>query len=201
MIEFLEDQFRGRPLTYLNPLIWLLRLYHGLYWLAWAANSRQQEYAADRHEIAQAGKFHTAAALVHLTVTERLPWVRLSAIAEACVSTGEPMEQIFAEQRHRVQRVSPAEWQDALRRELKVKTSLFDTHPCLKERLAAIGVSPRKALQLALEQSGAPVRDLFPDWERIEKELTRRLIGVCQLSHEAKMEAAQIGLGRPIGRR
>jgi Zn-dependent protease with chaperone function len=200
IIGLLEYRFSEQPGSHLNPLVWVVRLYHLLYRLVWAIHSRHQEFAADRHEVAQVGKRAAAATLIHIMVPERLPWMRLSAIAQSAMTTNQPLDQIFAEQRRRVQTIDRSDWEDALRKELVEKTGPFDSHPCLKERLAAIGVSPRKALKLALDQTGPPARALFPDWDAIEKELTERLMLGYRLHHLEKLETAQIILGRPLTR-
>ena len=49
---------------------------------------------------------------------------------------------------------------------------------------------------MALEQTGLPADELVPDWEAIELELTSRLMLLYRAHHEAKMEVAQIFLGR-----
>ena len=49
---------------------------------------------------------------------------------------------------------------------------------------------------MALEQTGLPADELVPDWEAIELELTSRLMLLYRAHHEAKMEVAQILLGR-----
>jgi len=192
IIAVLESRFHGQAAAYLNPLLWLVRLYHFSYRLAWAAHSRAQEYAADRHTVAQVGKYAAGAALIYLTVPERLPWVRLSSIAETCAATDQPMDKIFAEQHRLAKAVTPVEWEEALRKELKERTTLFDSHPCLKERLAALGVSPRKALQAALDQAGPQALALLPQWEKLEKELTCRLMIAYREQHFAKMELWQM---------
>jgi hypothetical protein len=99
-----------------------------------------------------------------------------------------------------VQQTTPSEWEDALRRELKQPPEPFDSHPTLKARLAAIGVSPKKALRLALNQAGPPARDLFEHWETIERTLTERLLIPYREAYLAKREMAQIFLGRPLDR-
>jgi Zn-dependent protease with chaperone function len=200
IIALLEHRVQTQFATHLNPLVWILRLYHLLYQLAWAATSREQEFAADKLVVALVGKRVAAAALIHVTVTERLPWVRLTSIARSCVSTNQPMEQIFAEARQRSQTIDRADWEDALRRELARPTELFDTHPSLKARLKALGISPRKALALALDQTGARATALVPTWDRIERELTERLMTAVRVDHAAKMEMAQIFLGGPVTR-
>jgi Zn-dependent protease with chaperone function len=196
----LEYRFQLQRTALLNPLVWLLYLYHFLYRCAWAANSRQQEFLADQESVRQVGKEASAADLIYLSVTEHLPWARLSSIIEACVANNEPMSRVFAEQVQRARATTRSEWEDALHRALRQRTGLFDSHPALKERLAALGVSPRKALKAALDRSGPPAHQLIPGWERVEKELSDRLIAPYREAYLAKMEMAQIILGRPIGR-
>src|SRR5262249_31294119 len=83
VMALLEHRFRVQRGTHFNPLVWLIRLYHLLFEMVWAAQSRAQEFAADRHQVQHAGKKAAAAALLFVTVTERLPWVRLSNIAKS----------------------------------------------------------------------------------------------------------------------
>jgi Zn-dependent protease with chaperone function len=193
-----EQDFRNRPATQLNPLVWLIRLYHWLFLLAWAAESRRQEYAADRHLVEQAGKDTAAVALLHITITDRLPWARLDSIAKSHAANNEPIDQIFAEHWRRARSIGPDEWDEACRKELKCKTRLFDTHPALRERLKAMGISAKRALKLLCRPQGPPARDLFPDWPLIEKVLTSELIAAYRELYWAKREMAQIMLGRPI---
>ena len=69
---------------------------------------------------------------------------------------------------------------------------MFDSHPCLKERLKAIGVSPRKALDMAVPSAEPPARALFANWELVEKLLTEKIIAIYREVHQHKMELAQI---------
>ncbi len=197
VIGMLEQRFYRQRGTHFNPLIWLIRLYHLVFALAWAAQSRQQEFAADRHLVHEAGKESAATALLVTAVSDRLPWVRLSSIAKSHVADAEPVEQIFAEHWRRVQAIPVDEWQEACKKELKKKTGVWDTHPCLRERLKAMGISPKQAVKLIQNQSGPPARDLFPDWEQIEKILTEELILAYRVDYLAKREIAQIILGKP----
>ncbi len=199
-MALLDCEFERRPLSKLNPLVWLLCGYHLLYRLTAAAHSREQEYAADRYEVAQVSKETAAASLILLTVTERLPWARLSTIVEQYAAGGQVAGQIFAEQVRRARTTSPSEWQDALRRELNRPTGSFDSHPALKERLAAMGVSPRKALRLVLDQSGPPAHELIPAWEEVEKLLAESLIEPYREYYLLKRDMAQVMLGRPLAR-
>lgn len=192
VMAILNARFDAQHGSWINPIVWLIRGYHLLYRLTQAAHSRHQEYAADRYLLAQSGRDTAAAALIHTIVTDRFPWVRLSSVAESAVATEQPLKQAFTEQLRRAQEVRPWEWEDACRKELAEPTGLFDSHPALKDRLKALGVSPRKALKLALDQTGPPARDLFPDWDRIEEQLTTRLISIYQMIHQEKMELGRI---------
>ena len=198
VMVYVETGLRTRGMLRLNPIVWLVHGYHALYSLVWASVARDQEFAADRKSVEQAGKEVTAAALIHIHVSERLPWVRLSSIAEATVQNNRTIKQLFTEHAARAKAIDEFEWQQACQKELEQPTGLFQHHPCLKERLAAIGVSPKKALKLALANSGDPVSGLIPDWAAIEQELTNRLIAVFAEQWQAKLEMRQIIVGRPF---
>jgi Zn-dependent protease with chaperone function len=198
-VALLDYEFERRPLSKLNPIVWLICGYHLLYHLAAAAHSRAQEFAADRYEVLHVGKEVAAAALIRLTVPERLPWSRLSTVLEQHAATGLPATQLFAEQVRRARATSRSEWQDALAKELKRPTGAFDSHPALKDRLKALGVSPRKALQIVLDDSGPPAHELIPAWPKVERLLAETLIEPYRELHLIKRDVAQIFLGRPLG--
>ncbi|HMF13256.1 MAG TPA: M48 family metalloprotease [Gemmataceae bacterium] len=195
MMALLEGRFAEGRLLRWNPVTWALRGYHWLCFRAWAADPREREFRADRHEVRQVGKKQAAATLIFLQVPTRLPYARLESVAETAAETGQPLEDLFAEQRQRLKSISPREWEEALQKELKRKTEALDTHPCLRERLKAVGVSPKKALALALEQSGPPIADRLEAWPAIEKVLSRRVVAWFRAYHLAKMERAEILLG------
>jgi Zn-dependent protease with chaperone function len=198
MMGLLESKFAEGWLLRWNPLIWVLRGYHWLCFLAWAKHSRDDEFRADHHSVRQVGKKEAAATLIYLTVPGRLPYARLDSIAESFAATEQPLEDLFAEQRQRLKSISPREWEEALGKELKVKTEHFDSHPCLRDRLKAIGVSPRKALVCALQLGGPPVAERLKAWPGIEKILSRRTMALCREYYQSKMEMAQIILGGPF---
>jgi Zn-dependent protease with chaperone function len=188
----LEARLAAWNISRVNPLAWMIRGYHFLFNVAWAANKRSQEFAADRHEVELVGKEVAASSTVLFTITELMPWVRLSAIAESCVAARESMQAIFAEQARRARAARPSEWQDACRKALKQKTGLFDTHPCLRERLQAMGVSPRAALRLAVPSAEPPARALFANWDLVEKLLTEKIMAIFREVYQQKMELAQV---------
>jgi Zn-dependent protease with chaperone function len=197
LMDLLDHEFSVRQGARLNPIVWIVEGYHLAFRLLRAADSRRGELAEDRQSVQQAGRDVAAAALIRVYVTDRLPYVRLSSVAESCVATNDPLDRLFTEHADRLRRVRHSDWEDACRKELEETTGLFDSHPSLRERLRAMGVSPRKALKLALDQIGPPAHDLIPGWEGIERELTERLIAVYQEIHWSKLEARQIMLGPP----
>jgi Zn-dependent protease with chaperone function len=184
----------------LNPLVWMVRGYHWLYFLVWCAHSRNQEILADQQEVKQVGKEKAAAALLYATVLGGMPWLRLADIAESHAKANDRLEGIFAEQVRRATTISSSDWKDACRKELKKKTEWLDSHPQLRDRLAAMGISPRQALHLPAEVSGPPARDLLAGWPDIEKRMTEWIVNICRAHYAAKMEIAQIILGRPVYR-
>lgn len=199
LMEVLDDQFRGLTSAQLNPLVWLLSLYHFIYRVVQGLHSRGQEYAADRRWLEQAGAEVAAAALVHLLVSPRLPFLQLFGIAETQAEFNNPLGPVIAEQEQRAASVTKSEWKEAFEKEMKRGTELFDSHPALRDRLKAIGVPPKKALALASAQSGPQARDLFDDWDAWEQRLSSMLVALAHESKQAKREIGQIIMGRPRG--
>jgi Zn-dependent protease with chaperone function len=191
----LEEQFARFKGNYYNPPVWGLLLYHLLFRLAWAAASREQEFAADRYAVEHAGEQRVATALVYLHATDSLPQARLQSLVETFVATNQPPSGLFAEQARLVREANRGSWEDACRRALARPTGLLDSHPSLRERLKAVGVPPKRAVGLALEQSGEPARDLVAGWERVELELSDRLMLPYREYFLAKMEVAQVLMG------
>jgi Zn-dependent protease with chaperone function len=215
MISYLEAVFRRYPvrllslytrlspvrgllvflgmMSTLNPAMWPLRLYHLLYGLARAARSRQQEYGADRHELEEVGKEAAASALILITVSERMPWTRLTSLAESWAQTSERPHLLFEEQARAVQKLDPYEWEEAMRKEFKRSTGLFDSHPGLKDRLGAMGVSSKQALRLIPNLVGSPANELFGQfWLPLEKRLAELLIAPFREAHLVKAELGEL---------
>ncbi|MGL6095994.1 MAG: hypothetical protein ACRC7O_09395, partial [Fimbriiglobus sp.] len=181
-----------------NPLAWAARGYHLLFSAAWFADSRAAEYAADRHEIQHVGKDRAAATLVLLEVLGAMPWTNLMSITEVAAETNTPIERLFHEQVRRVRSATPSDWDAAMKKLLRRKTGWNDSHPALTERLAAIGVKPKKALALAREMTnpddGESATELFANWPVVEEFLTRRVMEIVrQIVAERQQFAADYG--------
>jgi hypothetical protein len=171
-----------------------LRLYHLLYALAHAARSRQQEYAADRHELEEVGEKAAASALILISVSDCMPWTRLSAVAESWAETNERPQILFQEHARAVQALDASEWQDGLRKAFKRPTSVFDSHPGLKDRLAAMGISPKQAQRFTPHLTGSPAHELFDQyWLPLEKRLAEKLLEPFREAHLVRTEIGEIG--------
>ncbi len=197
MMNLLDQQLRGSVISRINPFCWLTLLYHTLLRCAFAANSRNSEFAADRWEVKQVGKEQAAATLLRLEVPERLPYVKLFNVAKAAVEVNTPLDQLFTEQARRVASIGKNEWREAMHSALEREPDPYDTHPTLKQRLKAVKVAPKNALPLAVSMEGPPARDLFPDWPTLERKMTEKLIKVLREAHLLKQEMGQIISGRP----
>jgi Zn-dependent protease with chaperone function len=184
-----------------NPLGWFLRGYHLLFRMAWAANQRRQEYAADRYQVNLVGEKQTALTLIAITSIDEMPWSRLASVAEWFAVMRTRDASVFSEQVQRARQATPSQWEDACRRALKHKTGVFDTHPCLKDRLKAIGVSPKKAVGLAAKlQPGATDPSEFIDgWDAIDEAMSAFLVAIVQCIQQEKRDLAAIVLGRSVG--
>jgi Zn-dependent protease with chaperone function len=188
VIDKLERRYAGRSWHIFNPLTWVLRLYHWTYILTWFASQRRQELAADQHEIELVGKKNAAATLVLVNVLGTIRGTDLASVAESFVQNQERLDQIFAEQVRRIRSASNSIWQEALNKALKSKTGWLDSHPCFKDRLAAFGVPPKKALRLAMDLSGEPATALFANWPLVEKFLTRRIVDIVRDQYFARKD-------------
>lgn len=194
----LEALCQGRASMFFNPVIWLIRLYHLAFQLAFLANSQQQEFAADEQFLQQVGNEEAAATLLFLDALECLPSLRLANIAKDFAARQEPLAGIFVEQQRRALALDGADWEEAYKKALKKKTTRWSTHPALRDRLKAFGVSGKQAAQLLQErQSGPLARELFPAWEGLEKLMSEQWLHAARIEQQVKQELAQIFIGRP----
>jgi len=200
MMALLEHAFEASRVGALNPLAWLVRAYQHVFRLVRARASRDAEYEADRHYVAQVGRDECARTLILLNAIDVMPWSRLESIAEAHVATRQPIHQIFQLQAERARQIDKNDWRDACRKALKQKTAALDSHPLLRDRLAAIGIDRPRALELAqsLNQGGTPATKLFVNWALVEKLLTDKLMPIFYEIQGAKRELAQIFAGGPV---
>ncbi len=154
----LEALCCGRASMFFNPVIWLMRLYHLGFNLVFLAHSREQEFAADQQALRQAGSDEVAGTLLLLATLDCLPSLRLDNIAKEFAARREPLPDIFAEQQRRAGKIEHLDWEDACKKALKKKTTRWDSHPALRDRLKALGVSTKNATDLLFARQSGPPR-------------------------------------------
>jgi Zn-dependent protease with chaperone function len=199
LMAAVEEQFYEQgPVCQVNPLVWVLRAYHWVFGVARAAHSREQEYQADQATVELVGAKRAAATLMRLELTESMPWLSLHSMAESAAQTSQPLTRIFKVQRERASRLTAGDWEEAYHIAMRNKTGMWDTHPCLRDRLKAVGASPKKTLEIAANDDGAPARALFPDWDTVEQDLSIRLMAVYGEMEQMRRDIAAVLAGRPL---
>ena len=141
--------------------------------------------------MAHVGKREAAATLVRLEVLGNLPWTRPLTVAEWFVKENRPLDGLYAEQVRRLRTLDRVDWEDGLKRGLRDDGGAFDTHPCLKDRLAAVGVKPKAALADAMDLSGEPATALFANWPVVEKYLTKKLVDLVRVNYLERRAAVE----------
>lgn len=196
----LDWRFAISTVSTFNLFVWVLRGYHYVFRCLWYANSRAAEFDADEFEVEQVGPKQAARTSILISAVEHLPLVELHSVAEQCVALQLPMQQLFTEQARRAQDATAEEWDAAFLKAYKERTKTYDTHPCLRERLKPTGLSKKECRKLArnLNHDDDPAAVLVNNWEAVESALTDRLLVVVQQVYDAKMELAQLILGRPV---
>jgi Zn-dependent protease with chaperone function len=171
----LEQKFLSQNWAVWNPHVWLVRLYHLVYFRLFYASQRREEFLADSYYVDQVGEENAATTIVLIHVLEHMPGANLANMAEQMALANQRVNDFFAEQVRRLRGASQAAWADALQRALREETAPYATHPCLKDRLRPLGVKARDMLPSAMNLSGEPATALFANWPEVEKRLTRKL--------------------------
>ena len=73
----LEVRFLIHNWAIWNPLVWLIRLYHLIYFRLFFASQRCEEFLADSYYVDQVGEENAATTLVLISVLDNLPWTNL----------------------------------------------------------------------------------------------------------------------------
>src|SRR5436853_1803172 len=114
----LEARFLTRSWAVWNPFVWLIRLYHHIYFRLFFASQRREEFLADSYYVDQVGEEDAATTLVLINVLDHMPWANLSNMAEDMVMANQRVDYFYAEQLRRLRAASKSEWDDALRKAL-----------------------------------------------------------------------------------
>jgi Zn-dependent protease with chaperone function len=188
VMQNLEARFLTHRGAVWSPLVWLIRLYHRIYFRLFYASQRREEFLADSYEADQVGEEEAATTLVLLHVLEAMPWANLTNMAENLAMANLRVDHFFAEQVRRLRAASKSEWEDALKKALREETHWDSTHPALKDRLKPLGVKARAVLPLAENMTGEPATALFANWPAVEKRLSKKLQEIVQIRYGARRQ-------------
>lgn len=185
----LEVRFLSHNGAIWSPLVWLIRLYHLVYFRLFFASQRCEEFLADSYYVDQVGEKEAATTLVLIHVLEHLPGANLANMAQNLVMFNQRVDYFFAEQVKGLRAASKSDWDDALRKALREKTQWCSTHPALKERIKPLGVKARDVLPLAMNLTGEPATALLANWPVVEKHLSKRLLEMAQIYFGERQQA------------
>jgi Zn-dependent protease with chaperone function len=189
VMQNLEERFLTQNWAVWNPLVWLIRLYHQIYYRLFFASQRREEFLADSYEVDQVGEEEAATTLVLIHVLQNMPWANLANMAEHLAMANVRVDDLFAEQVRQLRAANQSDWDDALREALREETKWDSTHPALKARLKPLGVKARDVLPLAMNRTGEPSTALFANWSEVEKYLSKRLQAIARVRFDARKQA------------
>src|SRR5262245_45786534 len=98
----LEARFLTQRWAVWNPVVWLIRLYHHVYFRLHFASQRCQEFLADSYEVDHVGEEVAATTLVLIHVLEHMPWANLANMAEQMAMANYRVDYFFEEQVRRL---------------------------------------------------------------------------------------------------
>ncbi|HEX4588808.1 MAG TPA: M48 family metalloprotease [Gemmataceae bacterium] len=187
----LEARFLTQRWAVGNPLVWLIRLYHLIYFRLFFASQRREEFLADSYYVDQVGEEDAATTLVLIHVLDNMPWANLANMAENMAMANYRTDYFFEEQVRRLRAAGKTDWEDALRKALREETHWDSTHPALKARLKPLGVKAREALPLAMNMTGEPATKLFANWSEVEKYLSKKLLAITRVRYGERRQAIE----------
>jgi Zn-dependent protease with chaperone function len=180
----LGDEFRRGLGHLIDPAVWPLFAFQMYVELQYARHSREREYECDSRSAEHAGPTATAAALVYLHVVEEMPWANTMDVLATAAGVGPVSHDVFSEQARRAATAHPDDWAEATRTVLQQRTRPRDSHPCLRDRLDAIGASATEGLDYLVADTSPPARTLLRDWRTIETKLGVTLTSAYQIWRE-----------------
>lgn len=187
----LQARFLTQSWAVWNPLVWLIRLYHHIYFRLHFAGQRCEEFLADSYEVDQVGEEVAATTLVLIHVLEQMPLANLANMAEQMSMANYRVDDFFAEQVRRLRSAGKSDWEAALKKALREETEWDSTHPCLKDRLKPLGVKAKEVLPLAMNMTGEPATALFANWPTVEKHLSKKLLAIARVRFGEKRQALE----------
>jgi Zn-dependent protease with chaperone function len=156
-----------------NVVGWAFRAYARLYLLVDSAVVRRQELEADQASVLVAGRSAAAGALREVPVLDAAWDFYLSTYVEAGWELGYAPDDLFGGFRALVD-ARKAELDELRSRAPSRDGSIWDTHPPIPDRIAAIGRTPEPATY----RDGRPAALLLPDLAGIGRQLQQATVRV-----------------------
>ena len=153
--------------------------------------ARRQEYEADRVSAAATSPQAAGAALVRFQLQSRFLRENFwSDIFRQAQSIDRPQAQPFSSMRHALLQSKTDSAEKVLEAALKFRTGSDDTHPCLNDRLRALGVTPKVPAPFSRSAADSllgPFRDELA--AELDEEWHESIAGWWQGQHEAAAKA------------
>src|SRR5205085_398660 len=92
----LEVRFLTQRWAVWSPLVWLVRLYHLVYFRLYFASQRGEEFLADSYYVDQVGEEDAATTLVLVNVLGHMPWANSTNMAQNMVLANQRLDHFFA---------------------------------------------------------------------------------------------------------
>jgi len=105
--------------------------------------ARKQEYEADQEAVKLYGQEPMGQALVKTVVIGKFVDLFYLDVQKSAITNPHPPEKVFMQLSKAVKDINPDSALQTFENALKFKTSVDDTHPCLRDRLHAIGFEPK----------------------------------------------------------
>ncbi len=150
---------------------YLLIGYYYVFALFYCAESRRREFRADRLSAEICGPQRTAQALKNVVLAHAIPDLSIQELFREYAQNERPIENLYAEHRRRWAELPAAKINRVETEIMNRRTSIWDTHPSLRNRIAAVGKVEAKELVV-----DKPAHRLFADWPKLEKEITEALV-------------------------
>ena len=169
--------------TWMNRVVATgLIAFYWLFSLMYAADERWCELRADRLAAEACGPQNMRNALIKIHLAGYVPGLSIEGLVGEYSQDESDMSNLYQEYRRRWAELSATAVQDAENAMFLHRHSLFDSHPCLTDRIR--GLRGVEAKEVAGEK---PATMLFANWEQLEASMTETLVKRGRYLHRAYM--------------
>lgn len=193
LVSAIEAQYQAEAeaerFAWLNGLLRLgLVGYYRWFGLLYCAHQRWCERRADRASAQICGQQHVRNALIKTHLTAYLPELSIEALLIEYSQDESDITSLYAEHRRRWEQLPTGRRREAENQMFLDRHSLYDSHPCLTERMRAL-----KGVESKEISAPKPAARLFFQWNRLEEELTAVLVKRGRYLHRAYMNRLLAG--------